>query len=123
MCVAGSGGPGPGDQYWGSPRKSPCEHAVKARCKNLKLGRIATSKLGDVDPEVADAFESACAAMAEMGHRVDPIDLDPGAMLVECARILICVGVAAIPVTNPECIHPVLPPIHDFRPNPTPPTS
>jgi Asp-tRNA(Asn)/Glu-tRNA(Gln) amidotransferase A subunit family amidase len=52
--------------------------------------------------------------MREMGHRVEPIDLDPGAMLVECTRILICVGIAAIPVTNPEWIDPVVREMYEF---------
>jgi Asp-tRNA(Asn)/Glu-tRNA(Gln) amidotransferase A subunit family amidase len=76
--------------------------------RNLRLASIATSKLGEVDPEVAAAFESACGTMREMGHRVESIDLDPGAMLVECTRILICVGIAAIPVTNTDWIDPVV---------------
>jgi Asp-tRNA(Asn)/Glu-tRNA(Gln) amidotransferase A subunit family amidase len=104
----------PGDPYWAPPPTRPFEQAVKVTPKNLNLAKIATSKLGDVDPEVADSFESACAAMAEMGHRVEPIDLDPGAMLVDCARILICVGVAAIPVTNPEWIDPVVREMYEF---------
>jgi Asp-tRNA(Asn)/Glu-tRNA(Gln) amidotransferase A subunit family amidase len=107
-------GPVIGDPYCAPAPKSPFEHAVRHPGKNLKLAKIATSKLGEVDSEVAAAFESACAAMGEMGHRVEPIDLDPGAMLVDCARILICVGIAAIPVTNPEWIDPVVREMYEF---------
>jgi amidase len=101
-------GPAPGDPYWAPPPARPFEEAVRIVPKQLRLASIATSKLGEVDPGVAATFDSACATMRGMGHRVEPIDLDPGAMLVECTRILICVGIAAIPVTNPEWIDPVV---------------
>lgn len=107
-------GPATGDPYWAPPPSRPFEEAVEVVPKNLKLASIATSKLGEVDPEVAAAFDSACATMREMGHRVEPIDLDPGAMLVECTRILICVGIAAIPVTNPDLIEPVVREMYEF---------
>src|SRR3984957_13236254 len=101
-------GPAPGDPYWAPPPARPFEEAVRVLPRHLRLASIATSKLGNVDPEVAAAFDSACTTMREMGHRVEPIDLDPGAMLVEGTRILICVGFAAIPVANPEWIDPVV---------------
>jgi Asp-tRNA(Asn)/Glu-tRNA(Gln) amidotransferase A subunit family amidase len=101
-------GPAIGDPYWAPPPLRPFEEAVRVVPKNLRLASIATSKLGDVDPEVASAFESACASMREMGHRVEPLDLDPGTMLVDCTRVLICVGIAAIPVANPDLIDPVV---------------
>ncbi len=107
-------GPAIGDPYWAPPPLRPFEEALRVVPKNLRLASIATSKLGDVDPEVASAFDSVCATMREMGHRVEPIDLDPGAMLVECTRILICVGIAAIPVTNPEWIDPVVREMYEF---------
>jgi amidase len=101
-------GPAVGDPYWAPPPSRPFEEALRIVPENLRLASIATSKLGEVDTEVAAAFESACAAMRELGHRVEEINLDPGAMLVECTRILICVGIAAIPVTNPDWIDPVV---------------
>src|SRR3984957_3352513 len=107
-------GPATGDPYWAPRPSRPFEEAVQVVPKNLKLASIATSKLGEVDPEVAAAFESGCATMCAMGHRVEPIDLDPGEMLVECTRILICVGIAAIPVANPEWIDPVVREMYEF---------
>jgi Asp-tRNA(Asn)/Glu-tRNA(Gln) amidotransferase A subunit family amidase len=107
-------GPATGDPYWAPPPSRPFEESIRIVPKKLRLASIATSKLGDVDPEVASAFESACASMRELGHRVEPIDLDPGAMLVDCTRILICVGIAAIPVTNPEWIDPVVRQMYEF---------
>ena len=107
-------GPEMGDPYWAPPPSRPFEDAVQVPAKNLRLASIATSKLGEVDPDVTAAFESACATMQEMGHRVEPLDLDPGAMLVDCTRILICVGIAAIPVTNPDWIDPVVREMYEF---------
>ncbi len=107
-------GPEIGDPYWAPLPSRPFEHAVQLPAKNFRLASIATSKLGEVDPDVAAAFESACATMRQMGHRVEPLDLDPGAMLVDCTRILICVGIAAIPVTNLEWIDPVVREMYEF---------
>jgi Asp-tRNA(Asn)/Glu-tRNA(Gln) amidotransferase A subunit family amidase len=107
-------GPAGGDPYWAPPPTRPFEQAMYSSPKNLRIAAIATSKLGDVDSDVAVAFESSCIALREMGHRVEPLDLDPGAMLVDCARILICVGIAAIPVTNPEWIDPVVREMYEF---------
>jgi amidase len=114
MMLDAIAGPAIGDPYWAPPPSRPFEEAVRATPRNLRLASIATSKLGEVDPEVAASFDSACEAMRQMGHRVEPIDLDPGAMLLECTRILICVGVAAIPVTNPDWIDPVVREMYKF---------
>ncbi len=46
--------------------------------------------------------------MRELGHRVELIALDPGAMLLDCARALICVGIAAIPIADLESVDPVV---------------
>ena len=51
--------------------------------------------------------------MTEMGHRIEPIDLDPGAMLLECARTLICVGIAAVPIENIATVDPVVREMHE----------
>lgn len=107
-------GPVTGDPYWAPPPARPFEDAVQVVPKNLKLASIATSKLGEVDREVAAAFESACVTMRELGHQVEPLDLDPGAMLLDCTRILICVGIAAIPVADPDLIEPVVREMYEF---------
>src|SRR6202011_770182 len=57
---------------------------------------------------VTTSFESACKTLSDMGHRIEPIDLDPGAMLLECARTLICVGIAAIPIESIATVDPVV---------------
>jgi amidase len=107
-------GPVVGDPYWAPPPERPFVEADSITPRNLTIASIATSKLGEVDPDVAASFEAACAAMRELGHRVEPIDLDPGAMLVDCARILICVGIAAIPLAHPEWVDPVVREMHEY---------
>jgi amidase len=107
-------GPVVGDPYWAPPPERPFPEAVSITPRKLSIASIATSKLGEVDPDVAASFEAACAAMRELGHRVEPIDLDPGAMLVDCARILICVGIAAIPLAHPEWVDPVVLEMYEF---------
>jgi amidase len=107
-------GPVVGDPYWAPAPERPFAEAVSITPRNLSIASIATSKLGETDPDVAASFEAACSAMRELGHRVEPIDLDPGAMLVDCARILICVGIAAIPLAHPEWVDPVVREMHEF---------
>ena len=101
-------GPVIGDPYWAPPPERPFVESVNFVPKKLRLAAIAETKLGPVDSDVARAFEAGCAAMREMGHSVEIIDLDPGAMLLDCARSLICVGIAAIPITNLEWVDPVV---------------
>ncbi|HUA32447.1 MAG TPA: amidase [Candidatus Binataceae bacterium] len=103
-----------GDPYWAPPPTRPFAQAVQVIPRNLKLASIATSKLGEVDDDVARAFEESCRAIRELGHQVEPIDLFPGALLVDCARILICVGIAAIPLANPERVDPVVRQMHEY---------
>jgi amidase len=107
-------GPVTGDPYWAPPPTRPFEQAVNVVPRNLKLAAIATSKLGEVDVDVANAFDRACSSIRELGHTIERIDLDPGAMLVDCARILICVGIAAIPLPNPEWVDPVVREMYEF---------
>jgi Asp-tRNA(Asn)/Glu-tRNA(Gln) amidotransferase A subunit family amidase len=101
-------GPVTGDPYWAPPPSRPFTDAVGIEPQQLRIAAIRETALGRVDPEVAAAFESACRALEEMGHSIEPIKLDPGAMLLDCARTLICVGIAAIPVTNLEWVDPVV---------------
>jgi amidase len=102
-------GPVVGDPYWAPPPPRPFIEALAAAPpKNLRLAAIGESALGDVDAEVASAFARACDALRELRHRIEPIDLDPGAMLLDCARVLICVGIAAIPITDLESVDPVV---------------
>jgi Asp-tRNA(Asn)/Glu-tRNA(Gln) amidotransferase A subunit family amidase len=101
-------GPALGDPYWAPPPERSFVEAVNFVPRKLRLAAVAETKLGPVDHDVARAFESACDAMVEMGHSVEAIDLDPGAMLLDCARSLITVGIAAIPIANMEWVDPVV---------------
>ena len=101
-------GPVVGDPYWAAPPARPFAEAPRAAPRKLRLAAIAETKLGPVDPDVAAAFDSACAAMRELGHRVENLALDPGAMLLDCARSLICVGIAAIPIADLAAVDPVV---------------
>ncbi|MGH7948390.1 MAG: amidase [Candidatus Binataceae bacterium] len=101
-------GPVKGDPYWAPPPVLPFVESVEVEPHKLKIAAIGESALGRVDPEVAAAFESSCSAFGAMGHSVEPIKLDPGALLLDSARILICVGIAAIPFTHFEWIDPVV---------------
>ena len=101
-------GPAIGDPYWAPPPERPFVDAVKFVPRNLRLAAVGETKLGPVDRDVTRAFESACDAMVEMGHSVEAIELDPGAMLLDCARSLITVGIAAIPIANMEWVDPVV---------------
>lgn len=101
-------GPVVGDPYWPAAPHRPFADAIDLKPRGLHLAAITRTALGDLDPDVAASFESACATMRALGHRVDPIALDPGAMLLDCARSLICVGIAAIPVANLDLVDPMV---------------
>jgi amidase/aspartyl-tRNA(Asn)/glutamyl-tRNA(Gln) amidotransferase subunit A len=101
-------GPVVGDPYWAPPPTRPFVEAVKIVPRDLRIAAIASSALGANDQDVTTSFESACRTLSEMGHRIEPIALDPGAMLLECARTLICVGIAAIPIENVATVDPVV---------------
>jgi amidase len=106
-------GPAIGDPYWAPLPARPFSDAPSAAPKkNLRLAAVGKTALGEVTPDVAASFESACDAMRAIGHRVEPIDLDPGAMLLDCARSLICVGIAAIPIAHLEWVDPVVREMH-----------
>jgi amidase len=102
-------GPVVGDPYWAPAPPRPFAQApALAPRRNLRLATVASTALGEVVPDVAASFDSACDAMRALGHRVEPVDLDPGAMLLDCARSLICVGIAAIPIPHLEWVDPVV---------------
>jgi len=53
MMLDAIAGPETGDPYWAPPPSRPFEEAVHVPPEKLRLASIATSKLGEVDPEVA----------------------------------------------------------------------
>ncbi len=97
-----------GDPYAAWPNARPFVESIGARPKNLRLAAIFESALGPVEPETRAAFESACDAFTAMGHRVEPIALDPGKMLVEHVRVVVMAGVGANRVEKPELMDPMV---------------
>jgi amidase len=101
-------GPAPGDPYWAPPPAKPFVSAVTDRPQRLRLGLIAKSALGPVDPEVSAALDRACEVFRAMGHSVEPIDVDPAKRLVEYTRIAITAGIASVPIKDPDAMDPVV---------------
>ncbi len=98
----------PGDPYAARPHTRPFVEEVSAHPKKLRLAFINKSALGTVDGETLAALESACGVLREMGHSVEPITLDPGAMLGKFARVIVGASVSALNIPNPELLDPVV---------------
>ena len=97
----------PGDPYAARPHTRPFVEEVSANPKKLRLAVITRSALGTVEPETLAALESACGAFREMGHSIEPIALDPAAMLAKFARVIVGASVSALNIPNPELLEPV----------------
>ena len=96
----------PGDPYAARPHTRPFVEEVSAHPKKLRLAFINHSELGPVEAETLAALESACGAFREMGHSVERLTLDPGAMLVKFARVIVSASVSALNIPNPELLEP-----------------
>jgi len=107
-------GPATGDPYWAPPPTRPFEEAVRVIRRICGSPQSRPRNLAKSIPKSRQRSTRPARRCAGSGHRVEPIELDPGAMLVECTRILICVGIAAIPITNPEWIDPVVREMYEF---------
>jgi Asp-tRNA(Asn)/Glu-tRNA(Gln) amidotransferase A subunit family amidase len=101
-------GPVVGDPYWAPVPSEPFSAAVGRRPKKLRLAAILESSAGKVDPEVEAATESALQAFQEMGHTVEQVKLDPAALLMDVARVIIPAGIASVAVENVELMDPVV---------------
>ncbi|MGH7933341.1 MAG: amidase, partial [Candidatus Binataceae bacterium] len=97
-----------GDPYWAPPPRLRFPDALKLRPRALRFATIAESPYGPVDDEVRAAFDAAGETFRAMGHSVERITLDPAAMLGEIAQKLICAGISAIPLRNPDTVDPVV---------------
>jgi amidase len=98
----------PGDPYAARPPARPFVEEVSAHPKKLRLGLINRSALGPVDAETLAALESACGVFREMGHRVEALTLDPGAMLGNYGRVIVGASVSALNIPNPDLLDPVV---------------
>jgi amidase len=101
-------GPVVGDPYWAPPANEPFSAALNRRPQKLRLAAILESAEGKVDAEVKAATESALKSFEEMGHAVEHIDLDPAAMLISAAGVIITAGIGSIPIPSPELMDPVI---------------
>jgi Asp-tRNA(Asn)/Glu-tRNA(Gln) amidotransferase A subunit family amidase len=98
----------PGDPYAARPHTRPFVEEVSTHPKKLRLAVINRSALGSVDAETLAALESACGVLREMGHSIEPLTLDPGAMLGKFARVIVGASVSALNIPNPELLDPVV---------------
>src|SRR5271155_1846590 len=98
----------PGDPYAARPPARPFVEEVSARPKKLRLAVINPRALGTVEPETMAALESACGVLREMGHTIEPLALDPGAMLGKYARVIVGASVSALNIPNPDLLEPVV---------------
>jgi amidase len=101
-------GPAAGDPYWAPPPSCSFTDALKLRPRNLRLAAIAETSLAPVDPEVKAAFETACKTLVAMGHRIEPLKVDPAALLKDLAQKLICAGISSIPLHDPDAVDPIV---------------
>jgi amidase len=101
-------GPVLGDPYSAPPQSRPFSAALAKPPKKLRLASLCESAIATIDSEVTAAFESAVATFEELGHTVEPIKIDPAAMLAEVAGIVIAAGLSSVPVAKPELMDPVV---------------
>jgi amidase len=97
-----------GDPYRAPALSRPLLEAASRRPKALRLGTLSKSALGPIDGETVDAFEAACRVFADMGHRLEPVDVDPAARLVEPFGAVVAANLAAVPFANDELIDPIV---------------
>jgi amidase len=98
----------PGDPYAAWPPARPFVESLKPLHRKLRLAAIFESKLGTVDDETRAAFESACRTFRKLGHKVEPLKLDPGQRLMNFSRVIIEAGVGSCQVQNPELMDPLV---------------
>jgi len=101
-------GPVDGDPYWAAQPARPFSEALSRRPTGLRLATLAKSALGPVDAETLTAFESACRVFTDMGHRIEPVDIDPAARLVESFGTVVGANLAAVHFESDELIDPIV---------------
>ncbi|HKN00426.1 MAG TPA: amidase [Candidatus Binataceae bacterium] len=99
-----------GDPYAAPANPRPFVDAIATRPRKLRLAVIRETALGPVDSEMLSALDSACLTFRELGHSVELIKLDPGALLRNFPPIVVCASVGAIEVPKPELLDPVVRP-------------
>jgi Asp-tRNA(Asn)/Glu-tRNA(Gln) amidotransferase A subunit family amidase len=97
-----------GDPYRAAPLDGPLVEALARPPKALRLATLAHSALGPIDAETVAAFEGACRVFADMGHRLEPVEVDPAARLVEPFGAVVAANLAAVPFADDELIDPIV---------------
>jgi amidase len=98
----------PGDPYAAWPNARPFLEAASQRPRKLRLAAISETAVGPVDSEMLAGFESACAALREMGHSIERINLDPAKMLMDHVRVVVICGIASNRIENPDLMDPIV---------------
>ena len=107
-------GGGVGDPYAAPPPARPFLESAAMRPQKLRLAMINKSVLGTVDPGENGALESVCQTMREMGHTIEPLDIDPGGRINKFVRFVIGTSVAAIDIPNPDLLDPLVRQSYDW---------
>jgi Asp-tRNA(Asn)/Glu-tRNA(Gln) amidotransferase A subunit family amidase len=81
---------------------------VNRRPGKLKLAAILATTISEVNPGVRAATEKALRSFEAMGHSIELISLDPGAMLADVSGVIISAGVGSLPIPNPEMMDPLV---------------
>ncbi|HUA35101.1 MAG TPA: amidase [Candidatus Binataceae bacterium] len=102
-----------GDFYRAPAPARPFVDALKTLPSKLRFAAITKSVLGVADSEVLGAFESACATMRELGHTIEPIELDPS-LINRYTRTVIGSSVSALQIENPDLLDPVVRASYDW---------
>jgi amidase len=97
-----------GDPYRAAPLARPLVESVSGPRKPLRLATLAKSALGPIDAETVAAFSAACRVFADMGHRLEPVDVDPAARLVEPFGAVVAANLAAVPFADDALIDPIV---------------
>lgn len=101
-------GPVAGDPFVVPPLDRPLAACSDERPKALRLGRLSTTALGPIDAETIAAFDDACAVFEAMGHRIEPVDVDPAARLVESFGAVVAANLAAVTFADDAQIDPIV---------------
>ena len=106
-------GPVIGDPYGLPLPEHPFSSAVGRRPKGLRLAALSETVLSAVETETLAAFDSACRVLREMGHRVEPIELDLTRIMGAYQIVSVC-GIGSYKVEDPGLLDPVVRPLWEL---------
>jgi len=97
-----------GDPYWAPDPVTSFRSAVDIPPRNLRIAVLPRSAITSGDSESEAALTSAARVFEELGHRVEQVEVDPGARLRPIVMRVILAGISSVPVEKPELIDPVV---------------